>query len=84
MPHIKPMVVCIWSGESKPNDLNEFLQQFVTELNEILCQGMQIQGHVVSATIRCFICDAPARSFIKGGFNYFFVSSIEFYSTIYY
>lgn len=43
-PTIKPMVILIWCGESKPNNLNDFLFPFVNELEEL---------HI-TLKIRCF------------------------------
>lgn len=60
-----PMIVAIYCGESKPN-LQPYLTPFVDELTEILKNGMQINGVKVHIKIRCFICDTPARSYIKG------------------
>lgn len=66
MPHIQPMVVSIWCGPSKPNDLNGYLRPFVTELKAILEEGVLINEHHITVFFRCCICDTPARSFIKG------------------
>lgn len=66
MRHIKPMVIAIWSGEGKPTVLNEFLEPFVNELNDLLRDGISINGHQIAICVRCFICDSPARAFIKG------------------
>lgn len=66
MPNVQPMIVGIWCGEGKPNNLDEFLSQFVAELNVILQNGITVNGHNVKIGKRCFICDAPARAFIKG------------------
>lgn len=59
------MVVSIFFGECKP-DLNTFLKPFVDEMNEILKYGLEINGYQLSVSILCFICDSPARSFLKG------------------
>lgn len=32
--------------------------------------GIEINGHRLNVKIRCFICDAPARNFIKGTINF--------------
>lgn len=66
MDEVKPFVVSIWCGESKPNNLNEFLSQFVNELNEILRSGVQLNGFLIKVGIQCFIADSPARAFLKG------------------
>lgn len=69
MPHIDPFVVAIWCGHgSKPSNLNDFLNQFVRELNEILSNHIVINGHQITLEVRSFICDTPARSQIKGSF----------------
>lgn len=64
MPELKPFVISIWCGVGKPG-LNEFLDPFVTEFNEILRSGVIINGHHIKIKFRCFIADAPARSHIK-------------------
>lgn len=66
MPEIKPMVIAIWCGEGKPTDLIGFLDPFVNELNDLLRDGILINDHKISIFVRCFICDTPARAFIKG------------------
>lgn len=68
LPDINPMVIAIWCGNSKPTVLNEYLNPFVHELNEILRNGICIDDYQINVIVRCFICDTPARSFIKGSF----------------
>lgn len=65
MPDVKPMVVSIWFGRGKPI-LNEFLKPFVAELNEIWTNGIRINGHELKISDVFFICDSPARAYIKG------------------
>lgn len=60
------MVISVWCGEGKPTDLNEYLGPFVNELNVILNNGVRINGKHITVFCRCFICDSPARAFIKG------------------
>lgn len=69
LPQIKPIVVSVWCGESKPNDLNEYLRSFVNEMECLLSNGLTINGNKIVISIRCFICDTPARAYIKGEFN---------------
>lgn len=66
MEQAKPFVVSIWCGDTKPNNLNEFLYQFVNELNEILTDGIFVNGFFIKVGVRCFIADSPARAFLKG------------------
>lgn len=67
MPHVPAMIIGLFYGKSKPKKVEEYLQQFVTELNSILDSGgLIINGFLLSITIRAFICDSPARAMIKG------------------
>lgn len=50
----------------KPKDVNAFLQPFVVELNRILRLGLDISGTTITVKLRCFICDTPARSMLRG------------------
>lgn len=53
-------------GNSKPTKLNDFLGPFVTEMKEIMENPISINDFQIVVLIRCFICDTPARAFIKG------------------
>lgn len=50
----------------KPHNVNEFLSPFILELNSVLCDGVDICGNIARFHVRCFICDTPARSMIRG------------------
>lgn len=67
MDQINPFVISIWCGESKPSNLNNYLNLFVAELNNVLMNGVCINNHQIKVHDRCFICDKPALAFIKGG-----------------
>lgn len=66
MPQVRPMVISIWCGASKPTALSEYLRPFVNELNDLIENDFTLNGHAIIVKIRCFICDTPARAFIKG------------------
>lgn len=66
MAHIKPMVAGMFYGKTKPSKIEEFLDPFVHEIEPILTDGISINGHRLSVRIRAFICDSPARAFVKG------------------
>lgn len=70
IPEIAPMAVGIYYGCSKPKSATEFLNPFIDELLSIMESGLVINGYPVTVKIRCFICDSPARSFIKGVINF--------------
>lgn len=69
-PSIKPLVIGIYFGKGKPKKLNEFLEDFVNDMKKLLEDGLQIQpsNKNIKIKIRCFICDSPARAYIKGKF----------------
>lgn len=66
MPHLAPMPIGIFCGKSKASDLNSFLMPFVAEMREIMANGLDINSYKLSVGLRCFVCDSPARAFIKG------------------
>lgn len=66
MPQINPMIIAIFYGKCKPKKVEEFLKPFVDEILPILENGVSINGFKLDVKIRCFICDSPARSLIKG------------------
>lgn len=63
---IKPMIIGLFYGHSKPGKVEDFLQPFVDEILPILTNGLLINGFQMNVKIRVFICDSPARSYIKG------------------
>jgi len=60
-----PFVVGVYCGAKKPPNLTDYVQDFVTELSSLLESGIMFNGIYFSVEIDCFVCDAPARSFIK-------------------
>ena len=61
----KPFTIAVYCGSGKPVCIKLFLSKFVTELNDLLMNGVEIEGKVFKISIMCFICDRPARAFIK-------------------
>lgn len=66
MSHIKPMIIGLFYGKNKPAKIEEFLKPFVDDIEPILRDGLIINGHKLTVKIRTFICDSPARAFMKG------------------
>ena len=62
---IKPFIVGSYFGLKKPSSINEYLSEFVEELNDILTNGLQINDLILNVHIKGIIADAPARAFIK-------------------
>lgn len=69
MDDIAPFIVSIWCGDSKPKNINEFLEPFVKELKTIMEKGVYVNNNLINIFVRCFVCDTPARSLIKGKVN---------------
>lgn len=68
-----PFVVGVFAGESKPASANDFLAPVVGELLQLMSHGMSFKGQMIEVSVKSFICDAPARSFvysIKGHTGY--------------
>lgn len=65
-PSIRPMVIGIYYRKAKASNLNGYLTPLVEELNYICNEGIDSNGHHITVNIRTFICDSPARAFIKG------------------
>ena len=52
-------------GKSKPDDLT-FLEDMIRDLEYVLQHGLQFGDRTLSVTLRCIVCDAPARAMVKG------------------
>jgi len=61
----KPFVVAVFCGNSKPLSADVFFSDFVRELSHLQQSGVCFGESVVSISVKGFICDAPARAFIK-------------------
>ncbi|KAJ8688271.1 hypothetical protein QAD02_024066 [Eretmocerus hayati] len=60
-----PFIIEVWCGNGKPKSPALFLEDFVKDLNELLKDGILIDGELFEVEIHCFICDRPARAYIK-------------------
>ena len=61
----EPFVIGIYSGSHKPSSLEEYLEDFVSEMLHLERDGIYIIGRHCSVRIHSFVCDAPARAFVK-------------------
>lgn len=57
-----PFVIGLYLGKQKPSDVNSFLEDFVSEFNEL---KSEMKNNNKSLKIHSFVCDAPAKSYIK-------------------
>ncbi|KAL2103176.1 hypothetical protein ACEWY4_000044 [Coilia grayii] len=60
-----PFVVGIFCGSGKPSSVSDYLRQFVNDLSDLLNSGVTFRGRLLRVAISSFICDAPARAFVK-------------------
>jgi hypothetical protein len=65
----EPFLIGIFHGNQKPSNLDEYLHDFVEDVSSLRERPFQFpvdDRHVdVQVDLSCFICDAPARSFLK-------------------
>lgn len=66
MPRIPAMVIGIYCGPKKCADLKIYLSTFVDEMKQAMENGIIINSQKITVKIRCFICDSPARAYVKG------------------
>jgi len=65
LENFKPFVVGLYCGKKKPSDVFEYVAEFVAELQMLLETGVTCNGAHLMVKIDCFVCDAPARAFVK-------------------
>ncbi|CAG9768513.1 unnamed protein product [Ceutorhynchus assimilis] len=73
-------IIGIYHGNEKPKNVNEFLKDFVEEVNKFSEQGIIINDQKYQFTIKAFIVDVPAKAFItstKGHNGYYSCSKCE-------
>jgi len=61
----RPFVVGLYCGAKKPASLSDYLQDFVQELSSLLLTGVSHGKVHYALEVGCFVCDAPARAFLK-------------------
>lgn len=74
LPVKTPFVVGLYSGTSKPSDLWQYLNDFIVEMNSLEREGLCFTNVNYQVKISAFVCDPPARAFLKNikphnGFN---------------
>ena len=60
-----PFLVAIYCGITKPKDCNLNLQDFLDEYCNLKHNGFFYNDKSYKISIRTFVCDAPARQFLK-------------------
>ncbi|XP_029156842.1 uncharacterized protein LOC114929464 isoform X1 [Nylanderia fulva] len=72
--YTEPFIIGVYHGFQKPKCCNTFLKYFKDDCLEIFRTGIVQYGKKITVKLNAFICDAPAKSFIKGtrGHNAYF------------
>lgn len=61
----QPFCVAIYLGKSKPKSIEDFLKEFINEMNVLYLEKLNIEGRQFLIEIKCFVADTPARAFLK-------------------
>nr|XP_055051614.1 uncharacterized protein LOC129437480 [Misgurnus anguillicaudatus] len=60
-----PFLVALYYGNSKPDPIHEYLSDLIAELQHLMQNGVSNKTIVHKVTLRAFVCDAPARAYLK-------------------
>lgn len=63
--HFEPFVIALYCGESKPNSVEDYLYDFLEEVDILSNHNLIFNTKRYKFNIIAFVCDAPARSFLK-------------------
>ena len=58
-------VIAVFHSFSKPSCVNDYLNDFIVEAKQLIKDGLNYNDRYFTFSIRSFICDSPARSFLK-------------------
>lgn len=61
----QPFIIAVYKGSQDPESVDEFLADFVAEVQDLLLNGYTFEGKVFKFVIRFYVLDAVARQFIK-------------------
>jgi len=75
-----PFIIGVWYGNSKPDNLEDYLSDFIEEVKDLTTNGYDFHGKNITFNIGNYILDAPARQFVKGIHNHNSAFSCEVYN----
>ena len=58
-------VIALFCGTSKPSSLDDYLNQFIAECKNLSKNGIYFEKQHYNFKINAFVCDAPARAYLK-------------------
>lgn len=65
MKKLELFIVALFCGTAKPNSITDYTSSFLTELKALQQHGVELQNGTLNVKVNAFICDAPARAFLK-------------------
>lgn len=66
----KPFVVGIYWGQAKPDNVDDYLKEVLSEILKLESDGIVVDDVLYAVRIRCVVCDVPARNFLKNTVPY--------------
>lgn len=60
-----PFIVGMFCGTGKPSPVKEYLADFLKELHKLTVNGIKFEDKTYNVSVDGFVCDAPARAFLK-------------------
>ena len=57
--------IALFYGNAKPTSVEDYLDDFLQEFSRLKLSGFTFESQKISLDIHCFLCDAPARCFMK-------------------
>ncbi|ELU17541.1 hypothetical protein CAPTEDRAFT_30221, partial [Capitella teleta] len=61
-----PVLIGLFQGNKKPFPVASYLEDFLNEYRLLKDHGLTFQDKSFGVAIKAFVCDAPARAFLKG------------------
>ena len=61
----EPFIAALFHGHQKPTSVDDFLAEFLQEYEDLRENGLQFEGETYDVRVKCWVCDAPARCFLK-------------------
>jgi hypothetical protein len=62
---VQPFLVALYYGNEKPKSVDDYLNELLQELKLLQVNGVHFNDRHISDNVSNFICDAPARAFLK-------------------
>lgn len=60
-----PFPVALYYADTKPGNVDEYMNDFIEEINLLQKNGVCIEGKKYTVQLKHIICDIPARKFLK-------------------